>query len=88
MIAVNQLDNLKYHYDYDHDILYVDIGTPTLSYGDELYPGIYVNYSDANDIVTGAIIMDFLQQETSLIQQHLPINIAFDDIKRELGLNQ
>lgn len=87
MFVANQLTNMNYNYDYDHDVLYLNIGTPTLSYGEEPYPGIYVNYSDSNDVVTGAIIMDFKHLDASLIRKHFPLNVEFELIKKELGIN-
>ncbi|WP_235435135.1 DUF2283 domain-containing protein [Geobacillus stearothermophilus] len=40
MFVQNLQENVKYSYDYDHDVLYIYLGEPKVSYDDEAAPGV------------------------------------------------
>ncbi len=70
---------LSLNYDKKFDVLYISIGEPKPSYGDESIDGIVILHSIANDDVTGVTIFDFKKRlnENSLKDLNLPINIDF-----------
>lgn len=89
MFAVNpQINNMKYQYDRDHDVLHLSFGMPTISNGDEPHPGIFIKYADVDDIVTGAVILEFQKCDTNLVNKFLPINVDLDEMKKYLFRNQ
>lgn len=78
---------MTYKYDREHDVLHLYFGAPTVSYGDEPYPGIFIKYADLDNAITGAVILDFQKSTPELINKYLPIKIEFDEIKKDLTLN-
>jgi hypothetical protein len=75
---------MHYRYDRDHDVLHLYFGSPTISYGDEPSPGIFIKYADSDDSVTGAVILDFRKSDPALINKYLPIKLKINEIKRDL----
>ena len=78
--------NLSYNYDTRHDVLYVSIGFPRPSYGDEIYPGIVLKHDIDTDELTGVTILDckarYLENDPVLTE--LPSELAGIDF--EVGL--
>lgn len=77
-------NNVKFSYDYDHDVLYLYFGEPKVSYDDEAAPGIYIRFSEDDEIITGAVIMDFKKKDVNKIQKYIPINIDFTNINQNI----
>ncbi|NDK00575.1 DUF2283 domain-containing protein [Bacillus subtilis] len=77
---LQELNDMRFTYDNDHDILYLYFGEPKVSYEDETAPGVFLSLSEDNDTLTGLIIMDFKKKNTNEIQNHIPININFSKL--------
>jgi uncharacterized protein YuzE len=87
MFAQNlqEANNIKFTYDYDHDVLYLYFGEPTDSYEDEAAPDIYLRISDdENETITGIIILDYKKKDLNHIKKHIPISINFNIINNKI----
>lgn len=86
MFAVSQpISNMNFKYDADHDVLHLTFGLPEVSYVDELAPDIFVRYSDKNDAITGAIILDFSLKNNHELDA-FPLRVNFEEIRRKLNI--
>jgi len=56
------MSNLKFNYDKKHDVLYISIGDPRPSYGDEIIEGIIIRKDFDTDEITGITIIDFMER--------------------------
>ena len=76
------MSNLKFNYDKKHDILYISIGNPVPSYGDEELEGIILRRDMVTDELTGITILDFMKRlsknDNSL--NAIPIKIDYSSI--------
>lgn len=79
---LQELNNMKVSYDKTHDVLYLYFGDPTISYDDEMAPGIILRLSDESDSVTGVIIIDYKKRNYKDVEQVIPININFNAVNR------
>ena len=70
---------LSLNYDKKHDVLYISIGAPKPSYGDEEKSGVVILRDINTDEITGITIFDFKKrlESNSLNVLDLPINIDF-----------
>ena len=55
---------IKYNYDTANDVLYISVGEPRLSYGDDLFDGITARYDMNTNEFTGVTILDFKARHT------------------------
>lgn len=78
------IDNLKFKYDNDHDVLHLFFGEPRVSYADEIVPGVVIRYADEDDSITGAIIMDYRSRNKKDLKMIFPININFKLISNKI----
>jgi uncharacterized protein YuzE len=76
---------MNYKYDSEHDVLYLYFGKTKPSYADEAAPGIYLKFSEKDETITGAVIMDFLKKNYSNVQKYIPLNIDFNEISQQLN---
>lgn len=77
---VQEVNDMKFTYDSDHDVLYLYFGEPRVSYEDEAAPGIFLSLSEDNDTLTGLIIFDFKKKKEEDIQTYVPINLNFSKL--------
>ncbi|KXG78307.1 DUF2283 domain-containing protein [Thermotalea metallivorans] len=79
---------LKINYDRKFDILYLSIGEPRPSYGEEETPGLVVLKDIETDEITGFTIFDFKKRvdTDSLNELNLPCKIDFKQLE-SLELN-
>ena len=54
--------NFDYQYDRDNDVLYLSLGTPRHSYGEDLFDDIIARYDMVTDELTGVTILGFKQR--------------------------
>ncbi|MDF2803157.1 MAG: hypothetical protein K0S61_3060 [Anaerocolumna sp.] len=54
------MSKIKFKYDHKNDILYITIGVPKPSYGDEIEEGIVIRKDFNTDEINGITILDFL----------------------------
>ncbi|MEH7256685.1 MULTISPECIES: DUF2283 domain-containing protein [Bacillus cereus group] len=78
------MNNVKFNYDSDHDVLYVYFGEPKISYDDETAPGIFLRLAEENDSLTGFIIMDYKKQDPKKLSHTIPINFNFSTINNSI----
>ena len=57
------MKKIDYNYDDKNDILYITIGAPLPSYGNEEIEGIIIRRNIKDDILTGITILDFMKRE-------------------------
>jgi uncharacterized protein YuzE len=71
---------LKINYDNEFDIMYISLGDPKPSYGEEEIPGLILLKDINTDEITGITIFDFKKrlEEDSLRNLDLPIKIDFE----------
>lgn len=71
---------LKINYDKKFDVLYVTIGEPKPSYGDEETPGLVILKDINTDEITGVTIFDFKKRlENNMIDElNIPIKLDID----------
>ena len=76
--------DLEYNYDKKHDILYISIGTPKSSYGEEEIEGIILRKDMNTDELNGITIIDFMKRLTSKDNNlnNLPIKLDFTELIR------
>ncbi|EPZ37188.1 hypothetical protein JV16_01813 [Anoxybacillus ayderensis] len=84
MFVQNLQGNIKYSYDYDHDVLYIYFGEPKVSYDDEAAPGVFIRFSEEDDVITGVVIMDYKKRDVDAVTKHIPIRINFHSINEQL----
>lgn len=84
MFVQNLQENVKYSYDYDHDVLYIYLGEPKVSYDDEAAPGLFIRFSEEDDVITGIVIMDYKKRDIDHIRRYIPININFHMINQQI----
>ncbi|MEK7014706.1 DUF2283 domain-containing protein [Bacillus sp. FSL R9-9410] len=86
MYAQNGAHNnsLRYNYDSDFDILYLFIGPPEISYEDEIEPNIFLRYSEENEKLNGALIMNYKYFDTKALNTKLPLSIDFNKINKDI----
>lgn len=70
-------------YDQDHDILYIIVGAPEPSVYEENFPGILIRQSKRDASVTGAVVMSFSRQTLRLLQEHVPIDLDWESLRRK-----
>lgn len=78
--SVSRIDS---RYDSGHDILYVLIGAPEPSSYSEDYPGILVRYSEVQNDVKGVTVMSFSRTDPEILRRHVPIDIDWDELRRQ-----
>ena len=73
---------LKLNYDKKNDILYLSIGDPKPSYGEEDVPGIVIRRDMASNDITGITIFDFMKRitEKTIDSMDIPIQVDFQEI--------
>ncbi len=73
---------LKLNYDKKNDILYLSIGDPKPSYGEEDVSGIVIRRDMASNDITGITIFDFMKRitEKTIDSKDLPIQVDFQEI--------
>lgn len=76
------LNNIKVNYDKSHDVLYVYFGEPRVSYEDETAPGVFVKYSEVDEVITGFIIVDYKKKRHNVLRKSIPVNINFSAINQ------
>ncbi|MFA5306941.1 MAG: DUF2283 domain-containing protein [Candidatus Babeliales bacterium] len=78
---------LSLNYDKKHDILYISIGTPKPSYGEEDTPGIVVLKDMSTNEITGITIFDFMDRinKNTISDINFPISIDFKEVTRLLS---
>lgn len=85
------MSNLRFNYDKKNDILYISIGAPKPSYGDELEEGIVIRKDFTTDEITGITIFDFRKRlennDTHLEHLPLPERLKDYDVKTLLKIN-
>lgn len=79
---------LKINYDKKFDILYISIGTPIPSYGDEEIPGLVVLKSIETGELTGITIFDFKKkvEDKTINEIKMPIEIDVESIGNNLNI--
>ena len=74
------MSNQNYNFKYDNvnDVLYLTVGTPRFSYGEDLQDGIIARYDMDTDEMTGITILGFkrrvLSDDPSLLEVPLDFN--------------
>nr|WP_231428483.1 DUF2283 domain-containing protein [Bacillus sp. (in: firmicutes)] len=76
--------SLRYNYDSDFDILYLFIGPPELSYEDEIEPNIFLRFSEENEELRGALIMNYKYFDPSVLKSKLPLYVDFNKINQDI----
>lgn len=73
------MQNVKFNYDKENDILYIYIDRPRPSYTEEDIPGIILRKDFETDEVTGITILDFCRRlnDETLQNLDLPIKVDF-----------
>lgn len=74
----------RYNYDSDFDILYLFIGPSELSYEDEIEPNIFLRYSEENEELRGALIMNYKYFDAKTLNSKLPLHVDFDKINNDI----
>lgn len=77
---------LKINYDTKFDILYISIGNPPFSYGDESIPGLVILKSIETDELTGITIFDFKKKvnNKTIDDIEIPITIDINSIAKHI----
>lgn len=72
---------LNLNYDKKFDVLYISIGDPKQSYGEENTPGLVILKDIITNEITGVTIFDFKKRlnENTLKDLDLPIKIDFSN---------
>lgn len=65
----------KYYYDPLYDTLTIYLDKETNFYAEEEFSGIYIMYSEKNDVVVGAEILYFKSRNSKLLSERLPKEI-------------
>jgi uncharacterized protein YuzE len=78
---------LKIDYDSKFDILYISIGNPVPSYGEEKTPGLVVLKNIETDEITGITIFDFMRRVKDNTMKDLEIPIEIDINKISQNIN-
>ena len=78
---------LKVNYDSKFDILYISIGNPVPSYGDEQVPGLVILKNIKTDEITGVTIFDFMKKvkENTTDDLEIPIEIDIKKISQDIS---
>ncbi|NMB07942.1 MAG: DUF2283 domain-containing protein [Tissierellia bacterium] len=78
---------LKVNYDSKFDILYISIGNPVPSYGDEQVPGLVILKNIKTDEITGVTIFDFMKKvkENTMDDLEIPIEIDIKKISQDIS---
>jgi uncharacterized protein YuzE len=81
MMAVH--NNIEYDYDRQSDVLYLSIGKPAPSYGEEdtEIEGLVIRHDIKTGKVTGVTILWFSEQDRPTLQRRLPFAFDFGLIK-------
>lgn len=76
------MQNVKFNYDRENDILYISINGPKPSYSEEEIPGIIIRRDFETDVVNGITILDFCRRlnDNSLSNIPLPIKVDFSQV--------
>ncbi|WP_416828210.1 DUF2283 domain-containing protein [Ectobacillus polymachus] len=83
--SLQEVNNSKFTYDHIHDVLYVYFGDPRISYDDEVAPGIFIRFADADDTITGFIIMDYKKRNIPYLSRMIPINFDYHQINNKIS---
>lgn len=77
-------NNLDYHYDKQHDILYISVGVPIPSYSEEILPGIFLRRNFDTDEVTGLTILNLKAQlqDNNLLLSKMPIPLNTQELEK------
>ena len=72
---------LNLDYDKKNDVLYISIGRPKPSYGEEDVPGIVILKDIITDEITGITVFDFMKriQSNDIKNLNLPISIDLNE---------
>lgn len=78
---------LKVNYDSKFDVLYINIGNPVPSYGDERVPGLVILKNIHTDEITGVTIFDFMKRvkDNTMDDLEIPIEIDINKISRDIS---
>lgn len=76
------MQDVKFNYDKENDILYIFFDSPKPSYTEEDIPGIIIRRDFETDELTGITILDFCRRlnDNTLKQIDLPIKVDFSTI--------
>ena len=77
---------LQINYDKNHDVLYLYIGTPKESYGEEDDDGFIIRKSFETDEITGFTLLDFNKNidKIELFFNSIDYNININEIKNKI----
>ncbi len=84
---LNQKNDVSINYDKKNDILYISLGEPLPSYGDEKYDGIVFRYSFIDERLTGFTILDFKKRlsEDYFSSIDFLVNLDFEKIEEHIN---
>ena len=70
--------NYSFRYDKANDVLYLSVGPPRPSYGEDLRDGIVARYDMDTDEMTGVTVLGFKRRVLSKDPSLLDIPMSFD----------
>ncbi|WPZ18236.1 DUF2283 domain-containing protein [Geobacillus subterraneus] len=60
------------------------MGEPKVSYDDEAAPGVFIRFSEEDEVITGIVIMDYKKRDIERIKKFIPVNINFHMINEQI----
>jgi hypothetical protein len=55
-----------------------------VSYDDEAAPGVFIRFSEEDEVITGIVIMDYKKRDIERIKKFIPVNINFHMINEQI----